>query len=97
MGARLNLVEHNLHEVQVDATRMLFHIPSSSLFASDEITSGVIASLRQGECSEQELQTRLAGRFNSQDVKQTLEELIALEVVSDGRPLTPEIDRKSVV
>ena len=96
MGARLNLVEHNLHEVQVDATRMLFHIPSSSLFASDEITSGVIASLRQGECSEQELQTRLAGRFNSQDVKQTLEELIALEVVSDGRPLTPEIRNKRV-
>ena len=28
MGAILNLVERNLHEVQVDANRMLFHIPA---------------------------------------------------------------------
>ena len=28
MGAILNLVERNLHEVHVDADRMLFHIPS---------------------------------------------------------------------
>jgi uncharacterized protein len=42
MGALLNLVERNLHEVQVDADRMLFHIPSSSLFATDAVTGGII-------------------------------------------------------
>lgn len=46
MGAILNLVERNLHEVQVDADRMLFHIPSSSLFASDELTGTIIDTLR---------------------------------------------------
>ena len=96
MSAILNVVEHNLHEVQVDTTRLLFHIPSSSLFASDELTTGVIAGLRLGECSEQELQIRLADRFDSHDIKQTLDELIALEVVSDGRPLTPEIRNKRI-
>lgn len=38
MGAILNLVERNLHEVQVNTDRMLFHIPSSSLFATDALT-----------------------------------------------------------
>ena len=38
MGALLNLVERNLHEVQVDADRMLFHIPSSSLFTAYAVT-----------------------------------------------------------
>ena len=46
MGAILNLVERNLHEVRVDADRMLFHIPSSSLFASDELTGTIIDTLR---------------------------------------------------
>ena len=47
MGALLNLVERNLHEVQVDADRMLFHIPSSSLFTADAVTGGIIDTLRQ--------------------------------------------------
>ena len=51
MGAILNLVERNLHEVQVDADRMLFHIPSSSLFASDELTGTIIDTLRGPGCS----------------------------------------------
>ena len=96
MGIRLNLVEHNLHEVQVDAARLLFHIPSSSLFANDEVTSEVISNLRSGACSEQELYIRLAEHFDLNDVKQTLNELVALDIVSDGRPLTPEVRDKRV-
>lgn len=55
MGALLNLVERNLHEVQVDADRMLFHIPSSSLFTADAVTGGIIDMLRQQGCSAEEL------------------------------------------
>lgn len=51
MGAILNLVERNLHEVQVDADRMLFHIPSSSLFASDALTGSIIDALRGPGCT----------------------------------------------
>ena len=65
MGAILNLVERNLHEVQVDADRLLFHIPSSSLFASDELTGGIIDALRGQACSPDELTQRLAGRFGA--------------------------------
>ena len=91
MGAILNLVERNLHEVQVNDDRLLFHIPSSSLFAADELTGGIIDALRSAGCSPEELGQRLAGRFEGSEIDETLRELIALEVVSDGSPLTPEI------
>lgn len=96
MGAILNLVERNLHEVQVNTDRMLFHIPSSSLFATDALTGGIIDALRQQGCSPEELVQRLGGRFAGAEIDETLRELIALEVVSDGSPLTPEIGLKKV-
>lgn len=91
MGAILNLVERNLHEVQVNDDRLLFHIPSSSLFAADALTGGIIDALRHEGCSPEALAQRLAGRFEGNEIDETLRELIALEVVSDGSPLTPEI------
>jgi len=91
MGAILNLVERNLHEVQVNDDRLLFHIPSSSLFAADALTGGIIDALRDEGCSSETLVQRLAGRFDGGEVDETLRELIALELVSDGSPLTPEI------
>ena len=62
MGSALELNEHNFHEVTVDARRLLFHIPSSSLFEADANSSAVIAELRRGASpSEAELGQRLAG------------------------------------
>ncbi|HJU49533.1 MAG TPA: radical SAM protein, partial [Pseudogulbenkiania sp.] len=91
MGTLLNLVERNVHEVQVDAERLLFHIPSSSLFAADQLTASIVDALRVSSCTTEELLQRLSGRFASEEVGETLRELLALEVVSDGSPLTPEI------
>lgn len=96
MGAILNLVERNLHEVQVDADRMLFHIPSSSLFASDALTGSIIDALRGPGRTPEDLIQQLAGAYDSAEVSDTLRELIALELVSDGSPLTPEIGIKRV-
>ncbi|MGC5702173.1 quinohemoprotein amine dehydrogenase maturation protein [Pseudomonas sp. NFXW11] len=96
MGAILNLVERNLHEVQVDADRMLFHIPSSSLFASDALTGSIIDALRGPGCTPEDLIQRLAGQYAGSEISDTLRELIALELVSDGSPLTAEIGVKRV-
>ncbi|MDR2188285.1 MAG: quinohemoprotein amine dehydrogenase maturation protein [Azonexus sp.] len=96
MGAMLKLVERNLHEVQVGGNRLLFHIPSSSLFASDELTGNVIDALRQRDCSPAELTRHLGSRFAADDIGETLRELMALEVIHDGSPLTPEIGLQRV-
>lgn len=96
MGAVLNLVEHNLHEVQVGDTRMLFHIPSSSLFALDNLTSGVLDRLRSGAETAESLITGLSNRFSEQEITETVRELLALELVNDGRPLTDDIGTRRV-
>ncbi len=96
MGAVLNLVEHNLHEVQVGDTRMLFHIPSSSIFALDQLTAGILDRLRKGKQSAQALMEDMGKLFSVEDVGETLKELLALELVNDGRPLTDDISARTV-
>ncbi|QBR03240.1 quinohemoprotein amine dehydrogenase maturation protein [Paraburkholderia pallida] len=102
MSAMLNLVERNVHEVQVDHERLMFHIPSSSLFAADKVTAEIIDALRESSCTAEELFARLAGKSAAHDVNkanevsETLRELLALEVVSDGSPLSPDIAVKRV-
>ena len=41
-----HLQPHNLHEIEVDSRRLLFHIPSSALFEADALTGALIAELR---------------------------------------------------
>ncbi|MGU7774168.1 quinohemoprotein amine dehydrogenase maturation protein [Burkholderia sp. MR1-5-21] len=96
MSALLNVVERNVHEVRVDDERLMFHVPSSSLFAADRLTADIIDALRASSCTADELFARLAGSSPRGELAETLGELMALEVVSDGSPLTPEIAVKRV-
>ncbi len=83
MGSALALNEHNFHEVTVDSRRLLFHIPSSSLFEADDASSAVIAELRLASgLSEQALNERLAGRLEPAMVSGALCELQSLDIVA---------------
>ena len=87
MGSAFVLQPHNLHEVEVDARRLLFHIPSSALFESDALTQALIGTLRaRGPCSLGELQVELGAAFDPREVESTLSELRALAIVDDGEP-----------
>jgi uncharacterized protein len=97
MGAQLNLVEQNLHLVAVSTRQMLFHIPSSSLFELDSLTAQLIELLRQRpQQTAEQLIGELSEQFPVDQVAETLKELIALELVTDGSPLTPEIALKKI-
>src|SRR5690606_36751739 len=91
MGIKLNVIEHNLHQVQVDAEQMLFHIPTSSLFAQDELTSSILGALRAGADSREHVQSGLAGRFAVADIDEALQDLRALRIVGDGSPLCSDV------
>jgi uncharacterized protein len=83
MGSALELNEHNFHEVTVDSRRLLFHIPSSSLFEADAASSAVIAELRRGSSpSEQELGRRLAGQVEGRLLNGVLCDLQNLDIVT---------------
>ncbi len=65
-------------------------------FISERLLAAAIDTLRRQGCSAEELMQRLGQQFSGQVIEETLRELIALEVVSDGSPLTPEIVLKQV-
>lgn len=97
MGAQLNLVEQNLHLVEVSSRRMLFHIPSSSLFELDGLTAQLIELLRsRPQQTAEQLIGELQEEFPVEQISDSLREMIALELISDGSPLTPEIALKKV-
>jgi uncharacterized protein len=96
MPAVLNLVKNNLHEVRVDDARMLFHIPTSSLFSLDALTGSLIDQLRVEGQTAETLVAKLRNLFSQEEVEETLRELIALELVSDGRPLTDDVPTRRV-
>ncbi len=94
MGTRLQLVEHNLHEVHLAdvASRLLFHIPSTSLFAADEAVGGIIDTLRAGNCTQEDLQQRLGQYLSPELLSEALQELRSLEIVAEqGQTLSPDI------
>lgn len=93
MSAELNVIENNLHEVQVDGTRMLFHIPSTSLFALDPLTEALLDRIRQDSHTVDTLTTQMRQRFQPQDIATALGELFALELIGDGMHLMPGLSK----
>lgn len=84
MGS-LTLVKPNLHLVDVDSRRMLFHVPSSSLFELDPLGRELIELFEaQGDLSAPMLREHFAERVAPQAVLETLEELKSLEVIHDS-------------
>ena len=60
----LHLIEHNLHEVSVGDRRILFHIPTSSLFELDQVVSEMLTLFRAKATVEAEdVRRHFDGRF----------------------------------
>ena len=87
MSGGLRLTPHNSHEVSVDGRRILFHVPTTSLFELDELAADVLDLFRQQpEVTESDLRRRFDGRHPPERVLETLEELLELEVIHNGQP-----------
>ena len=86
-----HLVERNIHEISVDSRRLLFHIPSSSLFQLDELSGELIDLFKKWpDRSPDQVLHAMQPRFEAADISTTFSELQSLEVISNGQPLTPE-------
>jgi uncharacterized protein len=83
----LRLTPHNSHEVSVDGRRILFHVPTTSLFELDALAADMLDLFRQqDEVSEADVRGRFDGRHPPERVVETLEELLDLEIIHNGRP-----------
>lgn len=82
--ALMNLVRPNLHRVDLDARKMLFHVPSSGLFELDGLGGDLLDLFdRHAELSPEMAQAALADRYSAEAVSETIEELRSLGVITD--------------
>ena len=86
MSDILSLREHNLHKVRVGERTMMLHIPTNALYDIDEMTDTVLERVRAESLSADQLVQQLRGRFDEQDLRETVGELLTLDLLSDGRP-----------
>ena len=86
MSEILSLREHNLHKVRVGERTMMLHIPTNALYGIDEMTDTVLERVRAESLSADQLVQQLRGRFDEQDLRETVGELLTLDLLSDGRP-----------
>jgi len=86
MEATLTLVRPNLHRVDVDQHRMLFHVPSSSLFELDRLGAELLGVMdAQPQLSRSAIELALASRYAADEIAETIDELRELEVVTESR------------
>lgn len=79
----LQLIKPNLHRVQVGQRKMLFHIPSSSLFEMDELSNDMIKLFETEEqVSSQTLQQRFSSNYSVDDVCNVLNDFKSMELVA---------------
>ncbi|SDC01654.1 quinohemoprotein amine dehydrogenase maturation protein [Ruegeria marina] len=81
----------NSHRVTVEGQDMLFHVPTTSLFAMDAMDVAVLdfASAQETGFTFDELEDRFGGDA-ARLAAERLDTFVRLDVVNDGRPLKPE-------
>ncbi|MCV6598737.1 MAG: quinohemoprotein amine dehydrogenase maturation protein [Mangrovicoccus sp.] len=80
----------NAHRVAVEGEEMLFHIPTTSLFAMDAMDAAVLDfAAGQDGFSREDLERAFDGSAKA-EAAQRLDNFLSLDIVNDGRPLKPE-------
>lgn len=88
MEAVLQLVRPNAHVVDTGTGQVLFHVPSSSLFALDGAGAALLRLLGENDgVPWSRVQSELAGTFDEAVLAEALEEFRSLDIVSDGGPV----------
>lgn len=94
----LRLNELATHEVSVDGRRVLFHIPTTSLFDLDAVGGEVMDLFREQEwVSDVDLRRRFDGRYPAEQVLEVVEEFLSLDILhGDGHVVRPDFPKISV-
>ncbi|MCV6589385.1 MAG: quinohemoprotein amine dehydrogenase maturation protein [Marinobacterium sp.] len=85
MGS-LTLVKPNLHLVDVDSRRLLFHVPSGSLFELDPVGRELLELFeQQGHLTAPVLRQHFESRVSPGELKEALESFQELEIVQESQ------------
>lgn len=91
----LKLITHNAHRVDVDGHAMLMHVPSSSLFELDEVSSEVFDLFeRTASVDAEQMQHALGHRYGPSDLSDCVQSFLDLDILRDAAH--PEVAREIV-
>jgi uncharacterized protein len=83
----LELRESDVHEIDVNGGRLLFHVPTTALFEVDAVTTELLGLFRDKRVvTEEDLRRRFDGRATPDEVVGALGELLDLGVIGGGEP-----------
>lgn len=84
----MRLLAENHHRLDLAGKHVLFHVPTSGLFELDEVGGAILDIFQKfGEAEPESLYKALEGRFEREDVEETIEEFLSLDILgcpSDG-------------
>jgi uncharacterized protein len=93
MNTALKFIHRNMHEISVDGRRMLFHIPTSSLFEMDSLCSRILDEFKQRpDVPREQILRTLTGHYPVHEIDEAVNELRRLEIIADDVP-APDVSR----
>jgi uncharacterized protein len=93
----LRLNDLAAHEVRVDGRRVLFHIPTTSLFDLDDVSGDVMDLFREQEwVGEDDLRQRFEGRYTAEQVLEVVEEFLSLDIIHGDGPARPDFPKVKI-
>lgn len=78
----------NAHDVHVGDKRVLFHIPTTSLFDLDRMSGEVLDLFKERQrVSQADMEARFAGRYAPERILEVVEDFLEMDIVrGDGAP-----------
>ena len=71
------------HRFEAAGQPFVYLVPSAAVFALDEVSDALIALLRDGDRTREEIVTTLSGRFDSAAVSESVAELVRVRAVEE--------------
>ena len=84
MNSTLEVIENNLHQVAVKDKSFIFHVPTTSLFESNDLTADILSLIqKQDSPTNSSLAQDLGTRYPEDDINSALGELKSLSLVGE--------------
>ncbi|VAV90734.1 Quinohemoprotein amine dehydrogenase radical SAM maturase [hydrothermal vent metagenome] len=91
MAAGLEYISKNAHDVRVDDKRILFHIPTTSLFDLDAASGDVLDLFKEKlTVSQPDMEAAFKGRHTPDRLLAVVEDFLAMDIIRGDGPFRPD-------
>lgn len=91
MTTGLQYIPHNAHDVTVGDKRVLFHIPTTSLFDLDQMSGDILDLFKEKTTvSQADMETRFKDRYTPDQVLDVVEDFLEMEIIRGDKLRRPD-------